>query len=152
MNSKNDLSPKKRFSLNILVPSIYFIPLAVAYFSPKNFGFGVPGLIGFGLGVGFLGLILWITSLINLGRSLAVLPEADRLITKGIYKYVRHPMYIGITLTLFGLPLACGSTFSMVYLFIIVLPLNVFRIRREEEALTKKFGGTYRVYQKETFL
>lgn len=144
------LSPNKRFALNVLVPSLYFIPLAVAYFFPKNFGFGVPRLMEFGLGVGFLGLLLWIAALINLGRSLAVLPGADRLVTHGLYRYIRHPMYIGITLTLFGLLLACGSTFGMVYWVVIVIPLNIFRMRREEAALAQQFGEPYRAYQRQT--
>jgi len=144
------LSPNKRFALNVLVPSVYFVPLAVAYFSPKNFGFGVPRLTGFGLGVGLLGLSLWIASTINIGRSLAVLPEAGRLVTHGIYKYLRHPMYVGITLTLFGLLLACGSAFGMIYLLVIVLPLNVIRVRLEEKMLIKTFGETYHAYRKKT--
>lgn len=151
MNPGTEFSPKQRLALNVLIPLVYFIPLAVAYIAPKNFGFGFPGLTEWGLVVGMLGLFLWITSLINLGGSLAVLPGADRLVTTGLYKYVRHPMYIGITLTLFGLLLACGSTFGMVYLLVVVLPLNGLRIFQEEAALTETFGEAYRAYQKKTF-
>ncbi|MFQ5673061.1 MAG: methyltransferase family protein [Nitrospinales bacterium] len=146
-----DLSPNKRFALNVLVPSVYFVPLAMAYFSPKHFGFGIPWLVELGLGVGALGVVLWIVSTINLGRSLAVLPQADRLVTRGVYKYCRHPMYLGITLTLFGLLLACGSTFGMIYLLVVVLPLNLVRIRLEEKTLAEKFGADYHAYRKTTF-
>lgn len=145
------LSPNKRFALNVLLPAVYFVPLAVAYFSPKHFGFGISRLMELGLGLGALGVILWIVSTVNLGRSLAVLPGADRLVRRGIYKYLRHPMYLGITLTLFGLLLACGSIFGMIYLLAVVLPLNFVRIRMEEKALAEKFGETYRAYRKATF-
>ena len=59
-------------------------------------------------------------------------------------------MYIGITLTLFGLLLACGSTIGIIYLIVIVFPLNIFRIRWEEKTLMDKFGEAYQLYQKKT--
>lgn len=145
------LSENKRFALNVLVPLQYFIPLLAAYILPKNFGFGFPATVPWVLGLGFSGLLLWIYGMLCLGKSLAVLPGSDSLVSRGVYRYVRHPIYIGITLTLFGLLFACGSVFGMVYLFVVVIPLNIFRIRREEAALLGKFGDSYRDYQRKTW-
>lgn len=147
---KKPLSPNKRFALNVLIPSLYFVSLAAAYFSPKNFGFGIPELAWFGWGAGLIGVSLWALSMINLGRSLGILPGADRLVTAGLYKYFRHPMYLGITLTLFGLFLALGSIFGMVYLAVVILPLNIIRARLEEKALWEKFGEHYESYRGKT--
>jgi len=142
---------KNQFALNILVPLQYFIPLLVAYILPKNFGFGWAGAVPWALGLGFSGLLLWIYATFCLGKSLAVLPGSDVLVSRGIYRYIRHPMYIGITLTLFGLLFACGSVFGMIYLAVIVTPLNLFRVRREEAALLEQFGESYRNYQRQTW-
>ena len=71
--------------------------------------------------------------------------------TRGIYKYLRHPIYIGINLTLFGLLSACGSVFGMLYMALVVVPLNIYRAREEEKALLEKFGDRYRAYRKTTF-
>lgn len=150
MDSGKSLSPNQKLFLNVLLPSLYVVPLAVAYFSPKNFGFGIPQLAGVGLGVGLAGVVLWIGSMINLGPSLRVLPGADRLVARGFYKRLRHPMYLGISLTLFGLLLASGSILGMAYLFAVVLPLNIVRARLEERALAEKFGEVYRVYRQST--
>ena len=127
------------------------LPLVVAYVSPKNFGFGYHWLVNIGLGVGFFGAILWIISMMHLGSSFAVMPGSKKLMTKGIYKYILHPMYFGITVTICGLMLACGSTFGMIYLFGVVIPLNAVRIRLEERSLATQFGELYLTYKKKTW-
>ena len=145
------LSSNQRFAMNVLVPSLYLFPLVLAYLGPKNFGFGYDGLVYAGLAVGAVGMTLWILSILTLGHSLAVLPGTDRLVTRGVYRYLRHPIYIGIILTLGGLFLACGSTICLVYVFVIVVPLNVFRARAEEVVLQEQLGEAYQQYRTGTF-
>jgi len=146
-----NLSSNQRFAINVLVPSLYLFPLVFAYLSPKNFGFGYDGLVYVGLAVGSAGMSLWIASILTLGHSLAVLPGTDRLVTRGVYRYLRHPIYAGIILTLAGLFLACGSTICLVYVFVIVVPLNVFRARIEEAVLQEQLGEVYQKYRARTF-
>ena len=137
--------------MSVLVPSLYLFPLVLAYLGPKNFGFGQDGLVYTGLAVGAVGMTLWILSILTLGHSLAVFPGTDRLVTRGVYRYLRHPIYIGIILTLGGLFLACGSTICLVYVFVIVVPLNVFRARLEEVVLQEQLGEIYHKYRAGTF-
>ncbi|MFQ5444685.1 MAG: methyltransferase family protein [Nitrospinales bacterium] len=145
------LSSNQRFLLSVFVPSLYFFPLAVAYFSPKTFGFGYPRLVPIALAIGAAGCGIWILGMFSLGKSLAVLPGGETLKTGGIYRYLRHPVYVGINLTLFGLLAACGSIFGMAYLAIVVIPLNRYRAREEEKALLEKFGDNYRAYREKTW-
>ena len=147
----NSLSANQRFALNLLVPFLYCLPVIVAWFSPKNFGFGYSQLVGVSLAVGMAGLLLWMLSTFHLGKSLAVLPGADSLVARGVYRYIRHPIYVGITFTLLGLLFACGSVFGMVYLVVVVIPLNVYRARQEEQALMEKFGEHYLQYRNKTW-
>ena len=146
------LSPGKAAALTVLVPSLYLVALVVAWFAPKHFGFGIRPLVYVGLTVGLSGVALWTVAMMYLGKSLAVLPGGDRLVTHGIYKYLRHPVYLGIDMTLLGLFLAVGSTAGMIYLFVVVLPLNILRSRLEEKALLQKFGDTYSTYRQQTWL
>ncbi len=145
------LSSNQRFALSVVVPLLYFLPLAVAWFSRKNFGFGHPELVLPALVVGGMGLAIWISGMVFLGKSLAVLPGADTLKTRGVYRFLRHPIYIGINLTLFGLLFACGSVFGLVYWIVVVIPLNLYRARQEEKALQEKFGAAYETYTQKTW-
>tara|TARA_B100000686_G_scaffold203410_1_gene210248 strand:+ start:471 stop:929 length:459 start_codon:yes stop_codon:yes gene_type:complete len=151
MFEAKNLSSNQRFLLNILVPSLYLLPLLFAYLGPKNFGFGYDELVYMGLAIGAVGVALWVLSMLNLGPSLAVLPGADRLVTRGVYRYMRHPIYVGIVLTLTGLFLACGSGICLLYVFIVVIPLNIFRARAEEKALQQQLGNAYQQYRSNTF-
>jgi protein-S-isoprenylcysteine O-methyltransferase Ste14 len=145
------LSPAKAAIVTVLVPSLYLLALAVAWIAPKHFGFGMRPLVYVGLTVGLSGVALWMFAMAHLGKSLAVLPGGDRLVTQGVYRYLRHPVYVGIDMTLFGLFLAVGSTAGMIYFFLVVLPLNIMRSRFEEKALLKKFGDSYETYRQQTW-
>ena len=145
------LSSNQRFLLNILVPMLYLFPLVFAYLRPKNFGFGFRELVYAGLSVGAVGVLLWMAAMWSLGSSLAVLPGTDKLVTKGLYRIFRHPVYIGIVLTLTGLFVACGSVSSLVYVLVVVIPLNIFRAKAEEKVLLEQLGPAYQQYKDSTF-
>ena len=151
MFETKNLSSNQRFLLNILVPSLYLLPLLFAYLGPKNFGFGYDKLVYTGLAIGALGVVLWVLSMVTLGPSLAVLPGTDRLVTSGVYRYMRHPIYVGIVLTLSGLFLACGSLICLLYVLAVVIPLNIFRARAEEKTLHHQLGNAYQQYRANTF-
>jgi protein-S-isoprenylcysteine O-methyltransferase Ste14 len=86
----------------------------------------------------------------SLGSSLAVLPGTDQLVTKGVYRIFRHPVYIGIVLTLTGLFVACGSIPCLIYVVVVVIPLNIFRAWAEEKVLLDQLGPTYQEYKNST--
>ena len=146
-----NLSSNQRFFLNIIVPMAYLLPLVLAYVGPKNFGFGFRGLVYLGLSIGVVGVLLWISAMWTLGSSLAVLPGTDQLVTKGIYRIFRHPVYIGIVLTLTGLFVACGSVICLVYVGVVVIPLNIFGARAEEKVLLEQLGPSYQQYKDSTY-
>ncbi len=64
----------------------------------------------------------------------------QKVITTGPYSIVRHPMYLGAFITLFGTPLALGSWWGLIVLILYVFAL-VTRIRDEERFLSKKLPG-----------
>ena len=145
-----NLSFNQRLLLNIVVPLAYLFPLVLAYLGPKNFGFGIRGLVYTGLFIGAVGVLLWAAGMWTLGSSLAVLPGTDHLVTKGVYRVFRHPVYIGIVLSLTGLFVACGSVPCLVYVGVVVIPLNIIRARAEEKALLEQLGLPYQQYRDST--
>jgi len=145
------LSPGKALAMTLLLPSLYPLGLLLAWWAPKDFGFGVRGLVYVGLTLGGVGMALWIASMIQMGTSLSVLPGGDRLISHGVFRFFRHPVYLGITFAFGGLFLAIGSTVGMIYWAVVVIPLNLLRARWEERALQEKFGDAYQAYRKQTW-
>lgn len=98
-----------------------------------------------------IGLILWgrqsLGKYHNVSSSQGVQLFADHeLITSGPFAYVRHPMYLGFFLAVFG-GLLLYRTWTMV-LFLACSPVFVKRAWREEEALRSVFGETYKTYQR----
>jgi len=80
------------------------------------------------------GLLLAVWSLIALGFSFSIAPEDRGIVTRGPYRFVRHPMYLGEIVSLLGL---CISTENMWNWFALLLfaRLLVLRISFEERVI-----------------
>ena len=75
-------------------------------------------------------------------------PErASSVVTSGIYRYTRNPMYVGIVLVLLGCFVAFGALSGLAGLPIFIAYMNRFQITPEEHALQAKFGREYTDYQ-----
>ena len=75
-------------------------------------------------------------------------PEATAaIVTSGIYRYSRNPMYVGLLLALIGWFVWLSHLLAFALLPIFVLYINRFQIEPEERALSAKFGGLFRDYR-----
>ena len=66
--------------------------------------------------------------------------QDQRVISTGIYAYVRHPWYIGLILLFVGMPLALGSYWGLLVL-LPILAMLVWRLLSEEHYLTEHLVG-----------
>ncbi|WP_319457211.1 MULTISPECIES: isoprenylcysteine carboxylmethyltransferase family protein [unclassified Mycobacterium] len=81
----------------------------------------------------------------NSYASANITVEADQpLVSTGLYGLVRHPMYVGALIMMFGTPLALDSLWGMIPMALGV-PVLAARIVDEEKLLTEQLGG-YREY------
>ena len=76
--------------------------------------------------------------------------KVNKLITSGIYKYSRNPMYLGLLMIVISTSIFYLNIFSMLTPFLFILWINKFQIKREEDFLTEKFGEEYLSYKKKT--
>ena len=67
---------------------------------------------------------------------------------QGPYRYVRHPIYTGLLLALFGTALETGAWRGVVGFALVTLGV-LYKYRIEEQFLVRKFGDEYRRYQAE---
>lgn len=86
----------------------------------------------------------------NLGRNWSFhveIKENHELITTGIYKYLKHPYYLGVILELSGVCMISNSFYSLLLVFFVQLPLLAVRIFLEEKTLVSRFGDKYERYR-----
>jgi protein-S-isoprenylcysteine O-methyltransferase Ste14 len=81
-----------------------------------------------------------LASVLSLGRCFGVLPEARGLVTRGPYRLVRHPVYLGEITAVVGLTLAAPAQRNFVVLAVLVAA-QIVRSRMEERALSDAFPG-----------
>ena len=75
--------------------------------------------------------------------------QHSRLVTDGLYKYVRHPQYTGLFIALFGEGVVHWPTLFSVGLFPLVVFAYYLLARREERKVLAEFGEFYRQYQRQ---
>ena len=77
-------------------------------------------------------------------------PEnASQLVTHGIYRYSRNPMYLALLLALVAWGILLGNAVALLVLPAFVIAMNRLQILPEERALVERFGGAFRAYQRE---
>ncbi|HSB46792.1 MAG TPA: isoprenylcysteine carboxylmethyltransferase family protein [Candidatus Bilamarchaeum sp.] len=81
------------------------------------------------------------------GRTIEV-EKGQKVISTGPYSIVRHPMYLGSIMMYMATPIALGSYFAFP-LFLLIIPVFVFRILNEEEVLRRDLPG-YAAYCEKT--
>jgi len=76
--------------------------------------------------------------------------KVNKLITSGIYKYSRNPMYLGLLMLVTSTSIFYLNLFSITTPFFFYYWINRFQIKREEIFLTEKFGKEYLLYKTKT--
>lgn len=105
-------------------------------------------LLWFGYGILILGAAISLIAAISLGKNLTPLPrpkENAELIQRGLYRFVRHPIYFGVIMLSIGWGLIQQSILVWLYVLIIAIFFDI-KSRKEEQWLQAKFS-TYADYQ-----
>jgi len=114
----------------------------------------VPGSLTWGAAVVFvLGLVLRWTSqraLAGLWSGTLELADDHRLITRGVYAYVRHPLYASMILWALCQPILLPNAIAGFGGIVAVSLLWAVRVPREEAMMLKRFGEEYSRYTART--
>ena len=105
-----------------------------------------------GLSLCIVGLTIAIVAACTLKRfysSTLVVREDHQLITHGVYRFARHPLYLGVLIAIMGVPVYAPSLNGFLILSLLT-PIILFRIKMEEDMLTEHFGDEYKAYRKAT--
>lgn len=85
-----------------------------------------------------VGISFAVYSLMWLGRSFSVMPEARKLVTGGPYALVRHPVYLGEEIAIIGLAIEYSSLTALTIL-LFQLGFQLYRMHFEEQVMRELF-------------
>ena len=102
--------------------------------------------------IGILILIIPVTKFIKYKTTIDPIEfkKVNKLVTSGIYKYSRNPMYLGLLLIVISSSILYLNIYSVSTPIFFYYLINRFQIQREEIFLTEKFGEEYLSYKTKT--
>ena len=130
--------------------AVFFIVLAyfLGRFIPLPFT--VPLVLRYlGLVLTFAGFLLGIAAFMEFRRARTTVDPhgtTKHLVTSGIYRFTRNPIYLGFLLMVIGLPLVSGLIWGLVLAPFYMMTMSRLVIEREEVYLERKFKGEYTDY------
>jgi protein-S-isoprenylcysteine O-methyltransferase Ste14 len=102
------------------------------------------------IGAGTILLILCIVDFARVGRgTLSPVDPPTRLVVRGLYRYVRNPMYLSVTAILLGEVVLTRSRGLAGYWAAWFALVNAFVIGYEEPTLRRQFGQSYEDYTRQ---
>jgi len=142
---KSILPPTYFLIILIFLIIFYFVfPIERFIFPPFNYLGSIFILFG-------LILNLWTDSLLKKNKTTVkpfILPT--KLITKGPFKISRHPIYLGMSIILFGTAIICGTWIAFIFPIIFMILMEILFISREERNLINIFKDDYKKYKNKT--
>lgn len=84
------------------------------------------------------------------GTTVKPFEESSALVTSGVFRFSRNPMYVGIVLMLVGVSLLNGSIIGLIPALLLAVFLDRRFIRAEEMMLAEKFGDAWQTYAAQT--
>jgi len=128
-----------------IIMNAVFLPMIVSFvyavFLPLQLGtiWLYSGLLIF-----LFGMVFTIVAVLNFASS-----PKDEVITKGLYRFSRNPMYIGLLLLQIGLGIACSSWLYLLLTLVLMIMLNAV-LSSEERYCLYRYGDDYRKYMSRT--
>lgn len=144
------IAPPPLLALGALLIGIvlsYLLPSAVLAALSAPVRWGVGGI----LIVGAAALLLTAAGLFKrAGTSVKPWESSTALVTTGLYRYTRNPMYVGFLLLSFGIAFVGAYDVVVLTTLLLWLVLHVGVIKREEAYLVQLFGDEYTAYKART--
>ncbi len=96
-------------------------------------------------GIGLLGYCIVLFAITGRG-TLAPLDPPTVFVARGPYRFTRNPMYVGVSLWLWGLAAFTNTRVMLMYALSAAIGFHVFVTLVEEPALRRRFGASYEAY------
>lgn len=136
----------------LLLPGFFAGWLPWRYFGLRDvvldFGSARQVLALAGMALGAALLVACVVEFARSGRgTLSPVDPPKMLVVRGLYRYVRNPMYLSVTVLVLSEALLAGSRALLLYWVAWFVCVNLFVMGYEERALDRQFGASYREYR-----
>jgi len=130
--------------------AVFFIVLAYFLGRFVPLPFAIPPILQYlGLALTFIGFLLGIGAFMEFRKARTTLDphgSAKQLVTGGIYRFTRNPIYLGFLLMVIGFPLNTGVVWGLALAPFYMMTMSRLVIEREEAYLERKFKNQYTGY------
>ncbi len=143
---------QKSAGIRIPAPTLTFIHIIMAILLGWRLRLPIPApesVRWIGLGLSAVGFVLGILAVIEFRRARSSTnpkKPARVLVTSGIYRFTRNPIYLGFVVILIGFPLTMGNYWGIILVLSLVAFLNNMVILPEETYLEKEFKTEFTEY------
>ena len=143
---------RPKTSLLVHPPVVALIFIIIAYFLKRflPLPFTAPAILRYvGLAITFIGFLFGIGAFIEFRKARTTLDphrSSRQVVTSGVYRFTRNPIYLGFLLIVIGLPLYSGFYWGLVTAPLYVFVMTRLVIQHEEAYLEGKFGKAYTDY------
>jgi protein-S-isoprenylcysteine O-methyltransferase Ste14 len=108
-------------------------------------------LIGVPLLVAGLGIAVWGSwKFEQVGTTIKTFDQPDQLVTDGLFRYSRNPIYLGFVLALSGVWVVLGALSPLLGVIVFVSVADRWYIPFEERMLAEEFGRAFELYRAQT--
>jgi protein-S-isoprenylcysteine O-methyltransferase Ste14 len=125
----------------------------IRYTVPADIFGGAHWLRPFSVALLVAGLAIRWTAILTLGKSFSAnvaIRESQTVHRTGLYRFVRHPSYLGLELIFLAIGLHAHNWISLLLAVVPTTLALFYRIHVEEIALREAFGEEYAAYSRET--
>ena len=143
MNPRN-IIPPVYFLLSIAVMiSLHFLfPGARVFVFPWNFLGIIPLAVGIGIN------LIADRSFTKHNTPVKPLEKSTALVTSGVFRVSRNPMYLGLVLILLGIAICVGTLTPYIMVLVFAIFMDIVFVRFEEKKLAETFGEPWLAYKK----
>ena len=142
--------------IKIPPPLIVLTLIISIYFSSKKIDLiSIPLQLEISIFILSAGILIFLNPVLQFIKSKTTVnpiqfEDVNKLVTSGIFKYSRNPMYLGMLMIVLSTSIFYLNIYSILTPLLFILWINKFQIKREEEFLIEKFGDEYLSYKKKT--
>lgn len=155
-HSRQSSSRHDKSSLRVLWTVITVCIFAGVFLAGSGIGFVATGakiIRMFGTVLIVAGLAVRWAAILTLRKYFTVdvaIVNNHKVFMTGLYRYVRHPAYLGSLLSFLGLAISFSNWLTALVIFVPITGAFLYRISVEEKALDAFFGDAYRHYRSST--